>query len=163
MLTAEPLERAAADEQDVRRVDLDRLAAHAVLVGAHAHDDLLALEDLQEALLHAFARDVAIVPRALGELVDLVEIDDALLRALDVVAGGAEQLGDHRLDVFADVARLGERRRVGHRERNIEQTRQRPREVRLAGAGRADEDDIRLGQLDIASSRSASWVRLRWL
>src|SRR6185503_19874927 len=61
--TAEPFEGTATDEEDVRRVDVDGLAADAALVGSHSDDDLLALQDLQQALLNAFARHVTIVAR----------------------------------------------------------------------------------------------------
>jgi len=55
-----------------------------------------ALDDLQQRLLHALAGDVA--RDATGsrllrrDLVDLVDVDDARLGALDVVVGGLEQL-----------------------------------------------------------------------
>src|SRR5262249_54938242 len=74
----------------------------------------LALEDLEQGLLHALARDVA---RRRGhaalarDLVDLVDADDAARRALDVAAGVAVQGLDDRLHVLADVAGLGERGR----------------------------------------------------
>ena len=65
----------------------------------HARDR--ALHDLEQSLLHAFARDVAgdrgIVGFA-GDLIDLVDVDDAVLRALDVVVGGLQQLQNDVLD-----------------------------------------------------------------
>ena len=48
------------------------------------------LHDLEQRLLNALARNVADDRRAVGfagNLVDLVDIDDAALRALDVVVG----------------------------------------------------------------------------
>src|SRR6186997_1667129 len=52
-------ERAAADEQDVAGVDLEELLM-GVLASALGRDvGDRAFEDLQERLLHAFARDVA--------------------------------------------------------------------------------------------------------
>ncbi len=83
------------------------------------------------------------------DLVDLVDVDDAALRPLDVVVGGLQQLEDDVLDVFADVAGFGERRGVGHRERNVDDARQRLGEQRLAAAGGADQQDVRLRQLDV--------------
>jgi NAD(P)-dependent dehydrogenase (short-subunit alcohol dehydrogenase family) len=49
-----------------------------------------ALDDLQERLLHALAADVAGDGRVVAlaaDLVDLVDVDDAALRLLDVVIG----------------------------------------------------------------------------
>ena len=54
------------------------------------------------------------------------------------------------LDVLADVAGLGERSRVGDRERDVEDPRERLREQRLSAAGRAEQEDVRLLQLDVA-------------
>jgi hypothetical protein len=70
-----------------------------------------ALEDLEEGLLHALARDVAgdggvlVLAR---DLVDLVDVDDPFLALLDVAARRLQQLQDDVLDVLADVAGLGE-------------------------------------------------------
>jgi hypothetical protein len=57
----------------------------------HARDR--AHHDLEQSLLHALARHVAgdrgIVGFA-GDLIDLVDVDNAVLRALDVVVGGLQ-------------------------------------------------------------------------
>ena len=109
-------ERAAADEQDVRRVDLDELLVRVLAPALRRHDGGGALEDLEQRLLHALAGDVAGDRRVLGlagDLVDLVDVDDAGLGLLDVVVGGLDQLEQDVLDVLADVAGLGERGGVG--------------------------------------------------
>jgi hypothetical protein len=111
-----------------------------------------AFHDLQQRLLHALARHVAGDRRVVGlaaDLVDLVDIDDAALRPLDIVVGRLQQLEDDVLDVLADIAGLGQRRRVGHGEGHVEDARQRLRQQRLAAAGRADQQDVRLGELDV--------------
>jgi hypothetical protein len=54
-----------------------------------------------------------------------------------------QQLEDDVLDVLADIASFGERRRIGDGERNVEYARQRLRQQCLARAGRADQEDIR--------------------
>ena len=122
------------------------------------------LEDLQQRLLDALAGDVARDRRVVGlarDLVDLVDVDDPRLGLLDVVVGGLDQLQEDVLDVLADVAGLGQRRRVGDRERDVEDPRERLGEQRLAAAGRAEQQDVRLLQLDLARPRSAIiWTRL---
>ena len=118
--------------------------------GRHVGDR--AFEDLQERLLDALARHVARDGRVLvlaADLVDFVDVDDALLALLDVAAGGLQQLEDDVLDVLADVPGLGQRRRVDDREGDREQLGERLGQQRLAGAGRADEQDVRLRQLDV--------------
>ena len=140
-------ERTTADEQDVRGVDLDELLVRVLAPALRRHRRGRALEDLQQRLLHAFARDVARDRRVLGlagDLVDLVDVDDPGLGLLDVVVGGLDQLEQDVLDVLADVAGLGERGGVGDRERHLQQPRERLREQRLAAAGRADQQDVRL-------------------
>ena len=110
-----------------------------------------ALQDLQQRLLDALAGDVAGDRRVLalaGDLVDLVDVDDAGLGLLDVVVGRLDQLEQDVLDVLTDVAGLGQRGGVGDRERDVQHPGQRLGEVGLAAAGRADQQDVRLGQLD---------------
>src|SRR5262249_16427785 len=84
-------ERAAAHEQDLGGVDFQEflLRMLASALGRHRGDG--AFHDLEQGLLHALARDVAGDRGVVGlaaDLVDLVDIDDAPLGALDVVVGG---------------------------------------------------------------------------
>ncbi len=145
-------EGAAADEQHVGGVDLQELLLRVLAAALRGHRGDGAFHDLQEGLLHALARDVAGdrgVVRLAADLVDLVDVDDAALRALDVVVGGLQQLQDDVLDVLADVAGLGQRGGVGHRERHVDDSGQGLRQQRLADPGGADQQDVGLGQLDV--------------
>src|SRR5262245_60646505 len=154
-LLVEPDEGAAADEQDVGRVDLEELLVRMLAPALRRDVGHRAFEDLEQRLLHALARHVARNRRVLvlaADLVDLVDVDDALLALLDVAAGGLQQLEDDVLDVLADVAGLGQRRRVDDGERHRQQLGQGLREQRLAGAGRADQQDVGLGQLDVVAA-----------
>ena len=120
-------------------------------LGRHVGDG--ALQDLQQRLLDALAGHVAgdgDVARRAADLVDLVDVDDALLGALDVEVGGLEQLQQDVLDVLADVAGLGEGGGVGHGEGHVEHAGQGPGEQRLAGAGGADS---RTFDFSISTSR----------
>src|SRR3954471_1022148 len=146
-------ERAAADEEDVRRVDREELLVRMLAPTLRRHRGDRALEDLQQRLLHALARDVARdrrVVRLPRDLVDLVDVDDPGLGLLDVEVGGLDQLEEDVLDVLADVAGLGQRRRVRDRERDVEDARERLRQVRLSASRRAEQQDVRLLQLDLA-------------
>ena len=151
----EPRESAGDDEQHVRGVDLDELLVRVLASALRRNRGDRALEDLQQRLLHALARDVARDRGVLGlagDLVDLVDVDDAGLGALRVEVGGLDQLQQDVLDVFADVARLGERCRVGDGERHVEPLGERLREIGLAAAGRADQQDVALGDLDLVGA-----------
>ena len=92
----ETVERSAADEQDVGRIDVLRATQL----------DLRAFHDLQQRVLDAFAR-VALT-RVVGclELVDLVDIHDSVLSAGDLAIGLVDQALQDRLDLFVDVPRL---------------------------------------------------------
>src|SRR6185369_9544045 len=145
-------EGAAADEQDVGGVDLQKFLLRMLAAALRRHGRDRAFHDLQERLLHALARDV---PRDRGivgfarDLVDFVDIDDAALGALDVVVGRLQKLQDDVLDVLADVAGFGQRRRIRHGERHVENPRQRLRQQRLARTGRTDQQDVRLREFDV--------------
>src|SRR3954447_2317471 len=145
-------ERAAADEEDVRRVDREELLVRVLAPALGRHRRHRSLEDLQQRLLDPLAGDVARdgrVVRLARDLVDLVDVDDSGLRLLDVEVSGLDQLQEDVLDVLADVAGFGQRGRVGERERHVEDARQRLRQQRLPAAGRAEQEDVRLLQLDV--------------
>ena len=110
-----------------------------------------ALEDLQQGLLDTFPGDVTGDRRAVGlagDLVDLVDVDDAGLGAFDVPVGRLDELEEDVFHVLAHVARLGQRRGVRDREGDVEYPGQRLRQVGLTRPRRADHQDVGLGQLD---------------
>src|SRR5690606_29698756 len=83
-------EGTAADEEDVRRVDLKEFLLRMLAATLRWHRGNRAFHDLEQRLLDAFARYVARDRRVVGlaaDLVDLVDVDDAALRPLDVVVG----------------------------------------------------------------------------
>ena len=110
-------------------------------------------QDLEQGLLHALARDVpgdgGVVGLA-GDLVDLVDVDDARLGLLDVEVGGLDELEEDVLHVLAHVAGLGEGGRVGDGERHVEDAGQGLRQQGLAAPGGPEEEDVGLLQLDVA-------------
>ena len=111
-----------------------------------------ALEDLEQGLLHALAADVAGDRGVVGlarDLVDLVDVDDAALGAVDVEVGGLEEPQQDVLDVLTDVAGLGQRGGVGDAEGHVEHARQRLRQQRLARAGGAHQQHVGLLDLDL--------------
>src|SRR5262249_1283532 len=92
-----PLEGAAARAQHLSRVDLQEFLVRMLASAVRGHRRDGAFHDLEQGLLYALARDVAGDRGVVGlaaDLVDLVDIDDAALGALDVVVGGLQQLED---------------------------------------------------------------------
>ena len=165
-------ERAAADEQDVRRVDRQELLVRVLAPALRRHRGGRALEDLQQRLLHALAGHVARDRRVVGlagDLVDLVDVDDPGLGLLDVEVGGLDQLQEDVLDVLADVAGLGQRRGVGDRERDVEDLARasgraascRSRSGRAAGCSTSAARSSRRPRRTASSGRACSGCRPR--
>src|SRR5690606_23322221 len=148
----EPGERTAADEQDVRRVDLQELLLRVLAAALRRHRRDRALDQLEQRLLHAFARDVARDRRVVAltrDLVDLVDVDDTRLRLLDVVLALLQELLNDVLHILADVPGFGQRRRIRDRERHVQQTRERFREQRFSAPRGTDQQDVALRELDV--------------
>ncbi len=114
------------------------------------HSRNRAFHNLQKRLLHTLARHVARYGRIVGlagNLVDLIDIDNAALGAFDIIVGRLKQFQHDVLDILTDIAGLGQRCRIGHGKRHVQNTRQRLRQKRLAAACRADQKNVRLRQL----------------
>ena len=83
-----------------------------------------------------------------GDLVDFVDVDDAVLGARDVAVRFLHQLADQILDVAAHVAGLAEFGRVGFDKRNTDKVGDVAHEVSFTDAGRTGDDHILLGVFD---------------
>ena len=152
---------AAADEEDVGGVDLDELLVGVLAAALRRDGGHGPLQDLEQCLLHALARDVAGDGRVLalaGDLVDLVDVDDALFRALDVVVGVLDELEEDVLHVLAHVARLGQGRGVADGKGHVEDLGERLRKEGLAAAGGPEHQDVGLLQLHVRVVRADALV-----
>src|ERR1043166_7643305 len=148
-------ERATADEENVGCVDGEKFLVRMFAATLRRNIRDSAFQDLQQRLLHAFTRYVASDRRVLvlaTDLVDFVDVDDALLRALDVTIRGLQQCENDVLDVFTDVACFGQRRRIDDREWNGEHASESLCEQRLARAGRSDQKDVCFLNLDVRTT-----------
>ena len=77
-----------------------------------------------------------------GDLVDFVDIDDAVLGQFQVVAGGVYQVPDQVFHVAAHVAGFAEFGGIPLDERDPDLLGNELDQVGLAHAGGADEDDV---------------------
>ena len=114
-----------------------------------------AFQDLQQRLLHAFAGNIAGDGRVLvlaADLVHFVDVDDAGLRPRHVAFRGLQQLEDDVLHILADITGFGKRGGVHDGERHVEHLGQRLCQQRLAGAGGADQHDVRLREFHLAAA-----------
>ena len=157
----ESVKCAAADEQDVRRIDLDKLLLRVLSSALRWYRSDGSLEDLQQRLLNALTGDITgdgDILRLLRDLIDLIDIDDTDLCTLDIIVCRLNQLQEDVLDILADIAGFGERRRICDRERNAEDAGQGLCQVGLTGTGRSDHQDVRLLNVDILDFRSDALV-----
>ena len=120
---------------------------------------LRTFDDLQQSLLHPFtgyiSGDGHILTLA-GDLVDLVDIDDAFLGTLDIIVRGLDQLQQDVLDILTDISGFRKGSRVRDRKRDIQQFGERLCQIRLAGTGRPEHKDVALLQFHIIRGGTAS-------
>src|SRR6267378_3899574 len=93
-------ERSAADEQDVARIDLNKLLVRMLAPALRRHVGDGSLDEFEQRLLYPFARDVAGDGRAVAlaaDLVDFIDVDDAPLGPVHIVVRCLQELED---DVF---------------------------------------------------------------
>ena len=105
-------ERTAHDKENVFRIHLDRRCLGMLALSACRELDHAALEHLEQRLLHALMPGVGgdgVVRTGLArDLVELVEVDDAVLRLLHVLVRRIVEIADGDLHICADKARLCE-------------------------------------------------------
>ena len=123
--------------------------------GRHGGDR--ALDNLQEGLLHALARHVAGNGGVLGlaaDLVDLVDVDNALLGLLDVAVGLLDEAQENVLHVLTHVTSLGQGGRVHDCEGHVEKAGEAARQVGLTRTRGAQQEDVGLGAQHVLSVAS---------
>src|SRR5208337_2745062 len=145
----QPDEGPTAYKQDIRRVHRGKFLVRVLAATLRRHVGNGAFENLEQGLLHALAADIAGdggILVLLGDLVDFVDIDDALLGLLHIAIGGLQELQDDVLDVLTDVAGFGKGGGVHDGEWNVEHAGKGLRNERLARARGTDQDNIGLAE-----------------
>src|SRR5690606_15814451 len=98
---------AATNKENVARVELDKLLLRMLAPGSRRHIGDAALDDLEQSLLHTLATDVArdagVIAALARDLVDLVDINNAISGALGVPAGILQQPNKDALHIFAHI------------------------------------------------------------
>ena len=147
------IERSPADEQDVRGVDLDELLLRVLAPSLRRHVGDRAFEDLEQGLLHSFARHVSrdggIGACLAPDLVDLVDVDDPLFGSGNVIVGSLDQPQEDVFHVLAHVSGFCEGGGIRDRKGHVEEAGECLCEQGLAAPRRPDEQDIALGQFDL--------------
>jgi hypothetical protein len=120
-----------------------------------------AFEDLQQGLLHALARNVAGDGHVLSlarDLVNLVNINNPALGALDIVVGVLQEAQHDVLDIFTHITGLGQGGGVRDGKGHVQHAREGPRQQGLSGAGVADEQEIALFNFDVVAFRAGPFL-----
>src|SRR5882762_6279833 len=144
--------RAAADEKNVRRIDREEFLMRVLSSALRWHIGNRSFENLQQCLLHALARNVTSDRRVLvfaTDLVDFVNIDNALLRAFDVAICRLQQFEDDVFYVFTDVAGFRKRSGIDDCEGDTEHARERLREQSFTGSGWSNQQNVRFLNLNV--------------
>ena len=119
-------------------------------LGRHIADG--AFQNLQQRLLHALSAHVAGDRRVFtlaGDLVNLIDIDDALFRALDVKIGGLDQLQQDVLHILAHIAGLRQGGGVRDGKGHVQHVGQRLGQQRFAHARGAQQQHIAFLQFHV--------------
>src|SRR5277367_3343909 len=135
----------AANKQDIGRVNLQKLLLGMLASALRGDTRNRTLHDLQQRLLHALARYIAgdrRIVRLAADLVDLVDVDDAALRPLDVIVRSLQQFQNDVLNVLADITGFGQSRSVGHCEGHVEDARKCLSKQRLARTCWANQQNV---------------------
>ena len=85
-------------------------------------------KNLQKCLLNTLARDITSNRKVLGlasNLVNLIDVDNAYLSALNIAVSSSNELKQDILDIFTNVASLSKSCCVSNSKRNLKKTSKR--------------------------------------
>ena len=134
-------ERAAANEKNLLGINLNVLLMRMLASALWRNIARAAFQDFQQSLLHAFARDItrnAYVVSFAADLVDLVDVNNADLRAFHIVIRILQESENNILNIFAHVSCFGQRGRISDAKWYVENPRQCLGEQRFSRAGGTD-------------------------
>ena len=159
----QPIEGSAADKQNVGGVDLHKILLGMFSAALGRHAGRSAFDNFQQGLLHAFTgnipRDGRIV-RFAGDLVDLVNVNDAAFGFFHVVIGILKQGKDDVFDILANVSGFGEARGIGNGKRYIQKTCQGLCQQGFPASGRTDEQYVAFLKFHGSRCSTAEFSRL---
>ena len=141
---------AAADKEDISGIDGGQGHHAALAAGADRDFHFRPFQELEHALLDRFTADIPGIDILLfGDLIDLIHKDNALLTFFHVIVRRFQELGDHALDIIADIAGFRQGSGVADGKGHIQQPCQGPDNIGLAAAGGADQEDVGFLDLDL--------------
>ena len=114
---------AAADEQDVGGIDLNKFLLGMLSAALRRHVGDGAFQNFQQCLLHAFTADITGnggVFGLAGNLVDFIHIDDTALCALHIEIRCLNQAQQDVFHVLAHITGFGQSRSIGNGKGHIQ-------------------------------------------
>ncbi len=142
----------AADEQNVRSINMIHLLLRMFSSALRRNAGIGTLKNLQKSLLYPFAGYITgngSVLRFTGNFVDLVDIDNSVLCTLNIIIGSLNDFQKNIFHVFTDIAGFRKRCCICNCKRDVENLRQSLCQIRLAGTGRSDHQNVALLQFNI--------------
>mmetsp|Transcript_27210 Transcript_27210/g.75064 ORF Transcript_27210/g.75064 Transcript_27210/m.75064 type:complete len:333 (+) Transcript_27210:352-1350(+) len=118
----------SANKEDIGGVNLQEFVARILATGVLGHINDGSFHNFEQRMLHPFTRNVSRngdISSRFSNLVNFVNVDNALLGAFDVVSRFDVQLVENAFHVFSDVTRLGETGGIGNDERGVHELGQR--------------------------------------
>ena len=117
--------------------------------------------DFKQCLLHALTADVACNGRVFAltrNFVNLIDIDDAALRAFDIIIRCLNQLEQDVFNILTYIARFGQRGRVRDCKGHVKRFGKRLRKQRLADARGSEKKDIALCEINAVVARKGAFI-----
>ena len=122
-LPFDAVECSAAYKQDVSRVYVNVILVGMLTSTLWRNVNRGSFQQFQQSLLHAFATHVARnawVIALSGNLVNLVNEDDAAFGCRHIIIGHLQQSAKYALNILAHISRLGKHRCVYDGKRHVE-------------------------------------------
>ena len=154
-LFLDAVKRSSTDEKDVFRVYGNHLLVGMLTSSLRRNVDHRTFEQFKQSLLYAFTADITRdggVVSLTGNLVYLVDEDNALFCLGHIVIGHLKQTGEDTLDIFAYITSFGQHGRIHYRKGYMQQFGYGTRQKGFTGSGAAHHNDVRLFNLHIITA-----------
>ena len=106
----ESFECTAADKEDIRRINLNKLLMRMLSSALRRNGSYSSLQDFQQCLLYTLAGNISCDRSVFGfscDFIDLIDVDDAVLSALDIIVCCLNEAEQNVFYVLADITCLG--------------------------------------------------------
>ena len=114
------------DKENVSGVQLNEFLVGVLASPLRGNGGNSTFQNLQQRLLHTLTRNIACnrgVLSLAGNLVDFIDIDNALFSPGNIKISSLEKLQQNVFNVFTDITCFSETGRIGDRERNVQPAR----------------------------------------